>query len=631
MKLVGLTPELFWSIFGGLAAVIALLYVLKLRRRRVTVPFGPIWNRVLASQETRTWWERLKRLLSMLLQMLLAALIVLAIADPRPEEEQLIGRNLVLLIDTSASMNAIDVSGGVDRLDIARQEAQKVLDSMGPNDSVMLVTMDGQLKPLTPFVKETAILSQQIKDLKTTATPANINQAMRFVRDAVRGKSDPEVYIFTDGAFAQDFKGAAEQLPKNVRLHHVKTGASGQNVAITAFNVRRYISNKQDYEIYVEVRSYFEREIDVELQLYADGTLSDIKPIKLGPEKSKLLFFPDQGFGGKKLEARVELKTADAKDVFPMDNSAYAVLPRTRKIDVLLVTEGNLFLLAPLVINENVNLTEIKPSEWSPEKVAEADVVVFDRFAPDNVPEDKGNYLYVAPTGENSPWQITGTVKDPKITGVKKRDKLVRWMALKDITITGDVNQLKTIGKDKVAATAGKAPMLISRDEGNRKLVAVAFDLTTSDMPMRIALPVLMLNALDFFTNDQNSLVPTYATGKAWSIPVERGADVATIIDPNEVEHQIPVYEGKAIFYGEHIGFHTVKAGQEEFLLASNLADPKESAINPPEQLTLEDRKIAIGTAGLSFVRREYWIYLVLAALALLLLEWLSYNRRWTV
>lgn len=630
MKFVGLTPELFWSIFGGMAAIVALLYVLKMRRRRVTVPFSPIWGRVLASQESRTWWDRLKRLLSMLIALLFVGMIVLAIADPRPEEEQLVGRNIVLLVDTSASMGAIDVSGGVDRIDIGRQEAQKVLDSMGPNDAVMLVTMDGQLRPLTPFIKESAILGQQLRDLKPTATPADINQALRFVRDAVRGKPNAEIYLFSDGAFAQDFKEAAAQLPQTVSLRHVKTGTSGHNVAVTAFNVRRYIANKQDYEIYVEVRSYFEREVDVELKLYADGTLADIKPIKLGPKASELMFFPDQGFGGKQLEARVELKTADAKDVFPLDNSAFAVLPRARKIQVTLVSDGNLFLLAPLVLNENVTVAELKPEAWTPEQTAESDVVVFDRFVPAALPE-KGNFLFAFPTGENSPWEDKGELEKPKFTGIKKNHRLTRWVALKDVEFSGKARRLGTTRTDEVAATSGQDPMIIGRDEGGRKLVALAFDMRTSDMPLRIALPVLMLNILDYFTAEEDSLVATYRTGQAWSIPVDRNADVAVITDPGGQTHNIPVFEGRAIFYGQQVGFHTVKAGEEEFLLAANLANPRESDITPPEKLEIEGREVVVGTAGLSFVRREYWIWLVLAAIALLLLEWVSYNRRWTV
>ena len=629
MKFVGLTPEVFWSLLGGMALIVALLYMLKLRRRRVTVPFSPIWARVMASRETRTLWDRLKRLLSLLVQIIFLTLIVSALADPKPEDERLEGRNVVLLIDTSASMAAIDVSGGVDRLDIGRQKAREVLGTLGPLDNVMLVTMDGQLRPVTPFVKESAILSKQIADLKTTATPADIGQALRFVRDAVRGKKEAELHVFSDGAFADNFDKAAEALPPQVKVKHHRTGESGANVAVTAFNARRYIRNLQDYELYAEVRSYFEREVEVELQLYADDNLAEIKKLTIPANGAVRQFFPDQGFSGKKLEARVKLVTADARDVFPLDDSAFAVLPRTRDATVALVTTGNLYLRAPFHAHPNVNVETMLPEEWSPERTKDADIVVFDRYAPPILPRS-GNFMFIAPQGENSPWPVKGEVEAPVISSVSKKHPLARWLAIKDTNIAS-AYRLETSKEDEVVASATGVPILIARRDDNRALIGLAFDITRSDLPLRIALPVLVLNAVDWFLAGDQSLVPTYKTGHAWTIPVSRDAEGAVIVDPAGVEHPVPVYEGKAIYYGQATGFHTVRAGDEEFLLAANLADPQESNILPPEELVLADRTLDVDTAGVVQLHRDYWMYLVFAAIALLLLEWLSYNRRWTV
>lgn len=629
MKFVGLTPEVFWPLLGGLALIVALLYLLKLRRRRVTVPFSPIWARVMASKETRTLWDRLKRLLSLLVQICFISMVVTALADPRPEDERLEGRNVVLLVDTSASMAAIDVSGGVDRLDIGRQKAREVLGTLGPLDNVMLVTMDGQLRPVTPFIKESAILSQQIADLKTTATPADIDQALRFVRDAVRGKKEAELHVFSDAAFSDDFDKAASVLPAQVKIKHHRTGESGANIAVTAFNARRYIRNLQDYELYAEVRSYFEREVEVELQLYADDSLAEITKLKIPPNGTAKQFFPDQGFAGKKLEARVKLVTADARDVFPLDDFAYAVLPRTRDAHVALVTTGNLYLEAPFHAHPNLTVERITPDEWTPEKTRKADIVVFDRHAPAILPE-AGNFMFIAPQGENSPWPVKGEVATPVISSVKKKHPLARWLAIKDTNIAA-AYKVETSKKDEVVASATGTPILIARKEDARSMMALTFDITRSDLPLRIALPVLVLNSVDWFLAGDQSLVPTYKTGEAWTIPVSREAEGAVIVDPAGVEHPVPVYEGKAIFYGEATGFHTVRTNEAEFLLASNLADPKESNIKPPETLDLGERTLELDTASVVQLHRDYWMYLVMAAMVLLFLEWLSYNRRWTV
>lgn len=634
MKFLGLTPELFWSLFGGMAAIIALLYILKLRRRRVTVPFSPIWSRVVASTEARRWWEVFKRFLSFLLQCVFAALVILAIADPHPEEEELEGREVVLLLDTSASMQALDVTGGVDRFDVARKEALKILQTLGPKDSVMLVTMDGQLRPLTPFVKKSAILEQQLRELRPSATPANVHQAMQFVRDAVKGKADAEVYLFSDGAFGGDFEEARKLLPSAQQLRLVQVGESGNNVAITAFNVRRYLANPLDYEIYVEVRSTFDREVEVELQLYADGELMDVKQgaIKLAPGGTQRIFFPNEGFSAQRLEARVKLTTADARDVFRLDDTAYAVLPRAKKLNVALVTDENLFLEATLIANDgNVTYSKIAPGAWTEEQASRFDAVILDRVALPQAPES-GAYLFIAPPeGSAGPWSVQGVVERPIITATRKGHPLLRYLSLKTLEISQAQKLTLKAGKDDVAASAFGSPMIVGRREKGLSAVAVAFDLRQSAIPLRVALPLLILNALDWLTDTGDSIVPTWRTGEAWSIPVSRDAQAVTITSPSGEAKSLPVYEGRAIFYGEEVGFHEVKTPQETFLVAANLANPRESNIKPGDSAAVQADMFDVSQAGLSFQGQDWWIYLVLAAILLLLVEWVTFNRRWTV
>src|SRR5271156_429671 len=92
---------------GALAGLaIVGLYLLKMRRRPVPVPFARIWQRILRDQEARSLFSQLKRILSLLLQLALLALLVLALGDPRGVIGETEGRNVVLLLDASASMKA---------------------------------------------------------------------------------------------------------------------------------------------------------------------------------------------------------------------------------------------------------------------------------------------------------------------------------------------------------------------------------------------------------------------------------------------------------------------------------------------------------------------------------------------
>src|SRR5438105_11036357 len=108
--LAGLTFAQLAAIFGAVGVAVVGLYILKLRRRTVAVPFSPLWQRILKDKEATSLFSKLKRLLSLLLQLALLALLVLALGDPRAAATLVKGRTVVLLVDASASMQATDVA-----------------------------------------------------------------------------------------------------------------------------------------------------------------------------------------------------------------------------------------------------------------------------------------------------------------------------------------------------------------------------------------------------------------------------------------------------------------------------------------------------------------------------------------
>lgn len=95
------------AIAGGLTVV---LYILKMRRRAVAVPFAKIWQRILRDQDATSLFSQLKRFCSLLVQLALLALLLFALGDPRLSQNVLEGRNVVVVIDASASMKSVDVA-----------------------------------------------------------------------------------------------------------------------------------------------------------------------------------------------------------------------------------------------------------------------------------------------------------------------------------------------------------------------------------------------------------------------------------------------------------------------------------------------------------------------------------------
>jgi hypothetical protein len=109
----------------------------------------------------------------------------------------------------------------------------------------------------------------------------------------------------------------------------------------------------------------------------------------------------------------------------------------------------------------------------------------------------------------------------------------------------------------------------------------------------------------------------------------------ASLKDPAGTTRSVPVKEGRAVYFGDQAGFYQLTLPTEPeptvTAFAANLIDLEESEIEPKAELSLGAHKAAPAPTFTPGVRREIWVYLLLAALAVSVLEWITYHRRVTV
>lgn len=176
--------------------------------RRGGALLAPLWNRILRDKEATSLFSKLKRLLSLLLQLALLVLLVLALGDPRAAASLVKGRNLVVLVDASASMQATDVSGT--RPGSAKDEVRKMIRGLGGADRMLIAQMDAVTTALVPMSGDTAELERSLDCISATDTRVDFARALRFATDAVRGLERSEIVVVSDGNVgeAADASGA---------------------------------------------------------------------------------------------------------------------------------------------------------------------------------------------------------------------------------------------------------------------------------------------------------------------------------------------------------------------------------------------------------------------------------------
>jgi hypothetical protein len=607
----------------GAAALVA-LYLLKLRRRRLEVPFAELWRRVLSETQTTALWKRLRRIVSLVVQLVLLALILTALLDPHLSATQH-GRSIAIVVDCSASMQATDGDGrvgGRTRLAAAKDEARRLVRGLAGDDEAMIVAMDARPAPRGGFTRDDRALFADLDALAATDGTADLLRALGLAGDALRGRQRPTLVLVGDGAWRQsDLDDGARALGA-VDLRYVPIGRSSDNVGITAFAVRRYQANQTAYEVLVEVQSFRAQASTVTLQLVQDGEVVETQKLPLAAGERVQRLYPDLAGAGARLEARL----VDTHDALARDDVAYAVLPQKRKQKVLLVTGGDLFLEGALLLDENLDVDKIAPAKWDAAASAKYDAVVLDGFTPQAPP--RTHALYLDPHGAASPFALRGAVDGPFVTETAASHPLMRWVALKDLNIARASTFALAPG-DVAVASSFKQPIIVARvarDRDGKKTVALGFELKRSDLPLRVAFPILLINALDWFAGADTGLVASYATGHPWRVPVPAGATELWVRAPDGTRTRAPVHDGRASYVAAHAGFYGLEsAGTPDRTVAVNLASAEESNIKPvPHALRAPE-------AGRIGVRRELWGYFVVFALLLAFVEWWTYNRRVTV
>ncbi len=675
------------AVLGGLAVI---AYILKMRRRRFEVPFSGLWQRVLKEKDTTSLWKHLRRILSLLLQLVIIGLLLFAVLDPKLGRADPDAKNVVVIIDTSASMKTVDESlrgadGPVTRLAAAKHQVVELLRGMGGGDEVMLMRMDGQTTPLTRFESDLPRLNTVVQKLQASDTPADLRRALSGAADALRGRRNPMIVLVGDGAYPEEVLGsvlrgppvAQPQTPppakpaaddgtasfantnltaidlRGIDLRYLPVGKRADNVGIVAFNVRRYITNKTAYEVFIEVQNFGREPARRKLELYSGDLAIDVKELTLKPGERKRQLYPNLG-GGTDHRLRAVLKTvdgaddarADGHDIFALDDEAFALLPKRTTQKVLLVTKDNLYLEGAMLVYDNVGVDKLLPDDYETAvaggNLPAYDAVVFDDYTPEHLPPDKTNLLYFNPSGKNSPFPIRRTLERPHITEVDPHHPVTKWIVMNDVNF----DKSSVFGIDRAKGevpllTSVRAPIGAAKKDGQHKVVAFGFSLTGTDLTLRVAFPLLLANILDWFAGDDSDLVTTYRTGRRLWVPMDGtyGVTEVAVIGPSGRQTRAPVVDGRATFYGHAVGVSRLEAEKDgtpvaQIELAANLANPAESNVSPGSPLYVGgDTDHALEPpAGFDITHRQsLWLYLVLAVLLLLGLEWITYNRRVTV
>jgi hypothetical protein len=658
-------------IFAIGGATITTLYLLRMRRRQVIVPFAALWDRVTRESESRKLWRKLRRLFSWLFQLFLLALVCLALGDPRPEVWLRDPATTAIVIDTSASMAAAADEDGNTRLALALERARAEVDALGPADRALIITAGSEVSVPAAITGEASTLLRAI-DEEITVGPgeADLSRALLLARNALAGRSGARILILSDGALDVPAVAALGQCTSRAQLEGeascevLEIGAEHEvgNVAITAFAARRYPSDRDKVEVLVEVQNLGTTPARFELRVSADELPVGGKKLELAPGARLREVLPKLEAARERLVAElVPLPDdpASSEALGPaIDDRAYAVIPPLDPMEIVLVTDGtNLFLEAALLtLDDYVRLSTLPALDGTAdnELIATANVVFYDIAAsplPDPLP-DTNLVIFDPHRLDKSPVPIP-KLKDltgPRLSEQRKGHPLLAGVVFKDVNMHRGTSF--DIAPGDVALVSHLGEPMVALREAEHGLLLIGFDPRSSDLPLRSAFPLLVANAVDYFGMREAGFVAAIPIGASrelvladFGIP---GNDVSLLevtppdADPNDgvapEPQRVRAQDGRFRLRALIPGVYTITVqdgGAEGSVVqvavnqanaaASNLESRLDEASLPEPSRAGEPPDPAPLTEG------PLWTLIMLAVVALIALEWATYHRRKTV
>ena len=626
--------NLLWALplLGGIVA----LWMLRLKRQDVTVSSLYLWNTMLQETQANAPFQKLRRSLLLLLQLLAAFLLVFALARPFVYGEAVTGHTDVIILDTSASMNATDVRPT--RLAAAKDAADSFVDrEMGISDVATVLTASS--KPgsaLTGFTGDKGRLKAAIDGVTGTDTPIDMAAALTLAQSLVGTRHGAQVRIFSDGALSPEDNRKLAALPlggTDVKMLGVGT-ATPDNVAITRLDGRR---NPQsgNYQVFVQMSDGGGRPHrgGGTLTLLKDGKLVDARALSLTNGMQSETFDSPLLQGGGVVTARLD----DVKDDLAVDNQSSLVLTPPRPRKVLLVTPGNPFLESGLNLDPDVVLEECQPDEFTTlgKSGMGYSMVVFDGSLP-ALPLSPGNYLVFDALNAQMPLLGSDSADAPTFTDESRTHPVMRFVDLDGLHLRKAL-RTQTQPWGQALAEADSGPIIAAGEHNGLRVISVAFSLDDSDWPLRVSFPIFLTNSVRWLTaaGGLGASQEETPTGGVASLTLPPGGSSVTVQRPDGSKTALaaPVTGGMVLVDDTRQAgvYHARTSGGLDYPFAVNLESRDESSLaaqNPP---ALNHPGVSSASAPLPHARRaknDLWPLLAAVALGLLLLEWFVFHRR---
>jgi hypothetical protein len=609
---LGLTELL--ALLGTVSGLVLALYLLDRSRKRQVVATLRFWAQANSPAPLRRKRRKIHQRLSLFLQLVSLALLLLAIAQPRFGSRERKPRDHVLILDTSSWMQARTSRGAL--MEEARALAFRWLAGLPSSDRVMLVRADALATPATGFESDHRVVEKAIAASEPSQTALDIGKALELAERVQRlhSSSAGEVAYVGAGRIAGGVQNKIRRLPSNLLVLLVDREA--RNCGLRTISVRRSATDPSLWEMFLSVKNYNPTATDVSVAVLFGGAPVGVRRLHISPAGEQNTIFLIRTRAAGWLEARLF-----PGDGFPADDHAVLELPQQKILRVTVYSNHAEWLKPLLAANRYVSAKFRKPSDYKPQE--DSDVAIFDRFTPQTPPASDS--IWIQPPRENPIFKVVASVAEAPVTRWCSENLLAAGLRTADLRVRNGEVFAPEAGDIPVAEVA-QGPVILARP-GKPKLVALGFHPMLSRVRYELATPLLFANILGWFAPQifQHWELNAGNVGSV-TVPLAQDTDLSEIRVTDASGAPLPfTIRGQAVrLFSGNPGIIRVMTGGRELVNSLTLPDVADTQWAPPQSARHGlSNQIRVGTRS-----RDWWQVLALAGGLGLLIEWLLFGQR---
>ncbi len=593
-------PILFWGLLSLLPLIA--FYFLKVRPDRKPATAWFLWEKVFEERRARTLFQRFRDFFSLLLMAICFFAIVAAAARPFWTGDS--RRDLMLIIDNSASMNATD--GEETRLEQAKRVASDIVRSLSGHQRCSIASLGNEIVMHSGLTDNPKELLDAVARIEPTSLPSSLREIEKWDRPpglstSASSQDEPRMILISDGCLGGTVASSVELL---------KVGSPGRgNIGFVACDMQRLPLPDKPVGVFYQIASTFSGTVQVDLSAFHDtpDNLIRLVPLEIEPGLNTPEIFRIENAHDGKWWLQLEIK-----DSLADDNRVHAVLPPLIPMDV--AVDGDLRFFyehGVLAFSRGDHLLRLVSAAEAKLVIGQGNIAT-DRLAPDT------DLLIFQPKGESVWWTDDGeeiAVTLPIV--LDEEHPLLKHVEAASIPWMGARRLRAPAGSEILVTAEDGVPLLYRTVDRGRRIVVVNLDPVAADFFFSPWFPVLVYSAAAHLAGRTEAVPATYATGQIVPLPRKDKDETTEWTLPNGVAiSQNATMSGPL----SQTGFHGFKSEAGERLAGCSLLSIDETQIDNSE-IVDTSQPISRGWSPVSILT---WL-----AIAVLVIESMLFHRRW--